>query len=170
MTTAQEAWSAGIDAAVRDNTINKAGFADAIRQVLTQRFSDAQAKAWIDAVATEYHRLGLINNPTYSSLRGAITKAGADSSLALFEALGLSISVMAETIPATQSAQLVDLREDRDQIDAALARCDELIAAEPTGTVGRLIKDVLRQGKVNLRQHRMQVRSEIQVITGDPDA
>lgn len=170
MTDIVQAFRAGIDAVIADNTLNRGGFADAIRTVITARFTNAQATAWIDAIAAEYNRLGLINNATYNSLRGSIIGAtDAAQAEALFSALGPSINALPETAPAVEAAQLIDLREERDQIDNAIDRCDVLIAAEPVGTVGRMVKDVLRQGKQSLRGHKEDVRQAINNITGDPD-
>ena len=170
MATTEEAWEAGVDAVVADSSLNRGGFADALRTVITARFTDAEAKAWIDAIAVEYNRLGILNNPTYASLRGSINNDGKDAAMALFVALGVAVNALPESVPAIEGASLVSLRDERDQINNAIDRCDVLIAAEPSGTVGRLVKDVLREGKRQLRSHRENVRSAIQAITGDPDA
>lgn len=169
MTTAADGWQAGIDAVVADNTLNRGGFADAMRTVLTANFSNAEAVAWIDELAVEFHRLGLINNPTYNNLRGHIITDAAVHRL-LFDALAVAINALASTSPASLSARLLDLREERDQIDGAIDRLDAIIEAEPSGTVGRLVKDVQRTGKNNLRGRKEELRAEIQTITGDPDS
>jgi hypothetical protein len=170
MTTTADAYQAGIDAVIADNTLNRGGFADALQTVLTARFTQAEATTWIDAIAAEYARLGVINNPTYNNLRGEIITEGSVTSRAMFEALAVTLNALDESVPAIQSAALLDLRDERDNINAAIDRCDALIAAEPGGTVGRLVKDVLRIGKGELRQHKQQLRDQIQNITGDPDA
>jgi len=170
MTDTNEAFRAGIDAVLADNTLNGGGFNDAIRTVLTANFSNAEAGAWRDAIAGVYESVGLINNATYNNLRGSIINADtADEAEALFNALGAAIAQLPETAPAVLSAQLIDLRDERDNFDAALDRCDVLIAAEPNGTVGRFVKDILRNGKDLLRQEKQRVREQIQAITGDPD-
>ncbi len=168
MTTINDAWQAGIDAVVADNTLNRAGFVDALQTVLDRRFSNGDGNAWCDAVAAEFNRLGLINQPTYNRLRANIIDDPV-AHRALFDALG-TIGQLPETLPALQSAQLIDLRDERDSVNGAITRCDELIAAEPGGTVGRLVKDVLREGKRNLRGFKEQLRDQIRNITGDPDA
>lgn len=168
MTTISEAWQAGIDAVVADNTLNRGGFADAIRTVVTVRFSNAEAGDWIDAIAVEFNRLGIINNPTYGNLRGNIIGDAVAHRL-LFDSLA-TVQQLPEGQPAISALNLLDLREQRDNIDAAITRCNDLIAAEPGGVVGRLVKDVLRQGKESLRGHKEQVRNEIRNITGDPDS
>jgi len=170
MTTTVTGFRAGIDAVIADNTLNQNGFEAAVRTVLTARFSNAEAAAWVTAIYTEYNRLGLINNPTYGNMRGSIISAGASLAQDLFEALSVAINALPETGPAADSARLIDLREDRDNVNLALDRLDALIAAEPNGTVGRLVKDVLREGKNSLRQYKEQLRTQIQGITGDPDA
>ncbi len=170
MTDITIAFRAGIDAVIVDNTLNRGGFTTAVRTVLTARFTQAEGNAWVDAIAAEYNRLGLINNPTYNNLRGSIINAtDADEAEALFSALAVSIGALPETAPASESAQLIDLRDERDNINGAIDRCDVLIAAEPAGTVGRLVKEVLREGKRLLRQQKEQVRDAIRNITGDPD-
>lgn len=166
MTDTTQAYRAGIDAVIADGTLNKGGFADAIRTVLTARFSNADAIAWIDAIAVEYNRLGLINNPTYNNLRNSINDA--DISEALFDSLA-SVAQLPEGQPASASALLIDLRETRDNIDAAIDRLQAIIDAEPGGAVGRLVKEIQRNGKDLLRNEKQQVRTQIQSITGDPD-
>lgn len=170
MTTITDAYSAGIDAVIADNTLNRGGFADAIRTVLTANFSNAEATTWIDALAAEYNRLGLINNPTYNNFRSGIINAGKPTALDLWTALLGTLSGLAESVPAIASAQLVTLRDERDNVDAAIDRFDVLIAAEPGGTVGRLVKDEMRDSKQRLRDRKQDIRNAIQAITGDPDA
>lgn len=169
MTTTSDAYQAGIDAVVADNTLNMNGFEDAIQTVLTARFNNAEADAWVTAIVDEYARLGMINAATYNRLRASIITDPVAARV-LFDALAATINALPDTLPAIQSAQLIDLREDRDQINNGLDRLDVLIAAEPNGTVGRLVKDILREGKNLLRQHKQVVRDQIQNITGDPDS
>lgn len=170
MTTAAEAWQAGIDAVVADNTLNRGGFADAIRTVLVFRFSNAEATDWIDAVAVEFERLGIINNPTYNNLRGHII-ADPVEHRTLFDALATTLDALPESIVASDSAKLVELREDRDSTNDALARLDVLIAAEPApAPVRRLVREILRNGKDHLRDRRERVKSLINALAGDPDA
>lgn len=169
MTDIATAWQAGIDAVVADNTLNRGGFVDALQSVITDGLSNAEGNDYVDAVATEFNRLGVINNPTYNNLRGNII---ADPVLHrnLYDALAVSLNQLPEAGPVLAAARLTELRDDRDNINAALDRCDALIAAEPNGTVGRLVKDILRDGKRSLRQYKEQLRDEIRNITGDPDS
>lgn len=167
MTTTTEAWQAGIDAVVADGTLTRGAFADAIRTVLTANFSNAEATAWIDAVAAEFNRLGQINNPTYNNLRGNII-ADAVVHRALYDALA-TLGQLAEIKPAELSAELIELRDERDNADAAIDRLDVLIDDEPAGPTRKLVRDVLRQGKDQLRQHKQDLRNRIQQIVGDPD-
>jgi hypothetical protein len=170
MTTLNEAFRAGIDAVIADNSLSRGDFGDAMRTVLTANFSPSEATALVDAIAAEYNRLGLISNPTYNNLRGMIIgAASADQAEALFEALGAGIGLLPEVAPANLSAQLIDLRDERDNVDGAITRLDDLIAAEPPGTVGRLVKETFRFGKDQLRQQKEQLRDAIRNITGDPD-
>lgn len=164
-----EAWQAGVDAVVADNTLNRGGFTDALQTVITDGLGQAEGNTYVDAVATEFNRLGLINNPTYNNLRGNII-ADPVVHVELYTALATTLNALPEAAPFTQAAQLTGLRDERDNIDAAITRCDDLIAAEPGGTVGRLVKDVLRDGKRELRQFKERIRDEIRNILGDPDA
>lgn len=170
MTDTVRAFRAGIDAVFLDNALSGGDFNDVLLTVLTAQFSNAEASAWRDAIAVELNRLELCSNPTYVSMRNQFILAStAQRAEDLFAAL-TTINALPETVPAHNSARLIDLRVDRDEVVNALARCDVLIAAEPAGTVGRLVKDVLRQGKSQLQQYREQLRTEIQNITGDPDS
>jgi len=170
MTDTVQAFRAGIDAVFLDNALSAGDFNSALQSVLTAQFSNADAAAWRDAIAVELNRLELCNTPTYVSMRNQFILAStAQRAEDLFAAL-TTINALPETEPALLSARLIDLREDRDEVNNALARCDVLIAAEPAGTVGKLVKDVLRQGKDSLRGYREQLRTEIQNITGDPDS
>lgn len=168
MSTIADAWQAGINAVIADNTINRGAFADAIRTVVTIQFSNAQATAWIDAVAAELERTNVINNPTYNNLRSHVIDDPVKHR-ALFDSMS-TVQQLVEGQPAIQALYLLELRGDRDNIDGALTRVNALIAAEPSGPVGRLVKEVLRQGKQQLRDHKEQVRNEIRTITGDPDS
>lgn len=170
MTTVADAYSAGVDAVVADNTLNRGGFVDALQTVIMRGLSNAEGNAFCDAVATLYQSLNQINNPTYNNLRGDIIDDGAVVAKAKFDALAVTINALPETVPVINAARLIDLRDERDNVDAAITRADALIAAEPRGTVGRLIKDVLRNGKGLLRQQKQTLRDEIRNITGDPDS
>jgi hypothetical protein len=163
MTTINDAWQAGIDAVVADNTINKGDFADAIRTVITSNFSNAEATDWIDAVATEFNRLGVINNPTYSNLRGNIID-DAVAHRALFDSLS-TIGQLPETQPAIPALELIELRADRDEINTSIASMQGF----KTGAT-RQVKEALNQGIQNLQGHKEEIRERIRQITGDPDS
>lgn len=169
MTTIADVYQGGVDAVIADNTLNRAGFVDAMQLVVTG-ISNAEGVAYVDALAVEYERLGIINNPTYSSLRNEIINEGAVTTLVQFESLATVLNALPEASPIIDAVSLFELRDTRDQINAAIDRCDVLIAAEPSGKVGRLVKDVLREGKRLLRQHKSEVRDHIQSLTGDPDS
>lgn len=168
MATVADAWQAGIDAVVADNTLNRGGFVDAMQTVITSNLSNAEGNAYVDAVAAEFERLGIINNPTYSNLRSNIISDPVVHRN-LYDALAVTINALTEAEPVIQAAELTRLREDRDEADNAIDRLDVLIAAEPNGAVGRLVKDVMREGKRQLRQYKQEVRDQIRNIIGDPD-
>ena len=163
------AWQAGIDAVVADNTLNRGGFVDAMQTVITDGLSNAEGNAYVDAVATRLNGFDIINNPTYPSLRGKII-ADPVAHRTLYDALATDLNALPEAEPVLAAARLTGARDDRDNVNAALARLDVLIAAEPAGTVGRLVKDVMRDGKRALRQYKEELRDQIRNITGDPDA
>ena len=167
-TTTRDAFEAALDAIILDNGLNQNGFENAIQSVLTANFNNAEADAYVTAIVAEYFRLG-INTATYSNFRNSLLNAGKVASLALWDALNPTISGLPEASPAEQSAFLISLRDERDNIDAAIDRFNVLIAAEPNGTVGRLVKDEMRAAKVRLRERKQAVRDAIQAITGDPD-
>ena len=120
----------------------------------------------MDAVAAEYARLGIINNPTYNNLRGEIIREGRDTALALYEALAVTINALPDWEPVHQAARLMTLRAERDQIDASIDRLNEIIAAETE----RQVKDAVRVGRDELRGHKETLRNSIRAITGDPDS
>ena len=168
MTDIALAYQAGIDAVVADNTLNRGGFVDAMQTVITDNLSNAEGNAYVDAVAAEFNRLGIINNPTYNNLRGNIIADPAVHT-SLYAALAVSLNALPEAQPVIDAAELTKLRDERDNVDAAITRCDDLIAAEPAGTVGRLVKEVLRNGKRELRSHKQSLRDAIRNLIGDPD-
>ncbi len=164
MTTIIDAWQAGDDAVVADNGLTKNEFTLAVRTVLTSNFSPTVAGEWVDAVAAEFERLELINNPTWNNLRGNII-SDAVAHMALFEALA-TVAQLPETEPAIRSATLLSLRATRDVIDASIDRLDVIIAAESDP----LVKEAVRIGKRATQEEKQRIRDEIQAITGDPDA
>jgi hypothetical protein len=163
MTTLSDAWQAGIDAVVVDNTLSKGDFADAMRTVITSNFSNGEATSLIDAVATEFNRVGVINNPTYGNLRSNIIN-DAVAHKALFDSLS-TIGQLGEAKPAEAALELIELRAERDEINTSITTMQGF----KTGAT-RQVKDALNQGIENLRGHKEQIRQRIQQITGDPDS
>lgn len=167
MTTSTDAYQAGIDAVVADNTLNRGGFIDAIQATITG-VSNAEGGDWVDAIAVEFNRLGIINNPTYNNLRGNIISDPLVHR-ELFDSLS-TIGRLPETSVIDEAAELMTLRDDRDNTNDALDRLDVLIADEPAGPTRRLVREVLRQGKNSLRGRKEEIRQRIQQLTGDPDS
>jgi hypothetical protein len=170
MTTIRDGYEAGVDAVIADNTISRGEFVDAVQTVITSGLSNAEGNAWVDALAVEYNRLGQHNNPTYNSHRGFIISSGKTLAMDLFDAFNRNITGLPESVPVVDAAQLTLLRDERDNVDAAIDRMDVLIANEPGGTVGRLVKEELRIGKQRLKNRKQAIRDAIQAITGDPDS
>ena len=169
MANVRDAWEAGVDAIIADPTINRGAFVDAMQTIITQGLSNAEGNAYVDAVAAVYESIGLINNATFNNLRNEINTEGKPTSMAAFDALEPAINLDAAALPVNNAARLMELRDERDNADAAITRLDDLIAAEPAGVVGRFVKDVLRNGRRDVRQHKQAVRDEIRNLTGDPD-
>lgn len=169
MTTVTDAWQAGIDAVVADNTLGRGGFVNAMQTVITSGLSNQEGNNYVNAVATDFNRLGQINNPSYNNLRGNII-ADAVLHRSLYDALATSLNALPEALPVISAARLTELRADRDQVDAAITRVDEIITNEPPSRVRRLVRDAIRPGKDLLRQHKQALRDEIRNITGDPDS
>ena len=170
MTTIAEVWEAAVDAVIADNTLNRAGFVDALQTVITTGLSNSEGNDYVDAIAVEFERLGLINNATYNNLRGEIISEGKVTAMAQYEALAITLNALPAAVPVLEALELQNLREDRDEADNAIDRCQALIDAEPSGAVGRLVKEVLRDGKRQIAEYKRSVRDQIQNITGDPDS
>ena len=170
MTTVADAYNAAVDAVIADPNLNRAGFVDAMQGVITRGLSNAEGNAFVDAMATLYQSLNQINNNTYAQLRGDIVDDGADVAKEKFIAFATAINTLPETGPLLVAANLIDLREDRDNINAAIDRLEELRVAEPNSPFARLVRSALNQGKQQIREYRQQIRDAIQSATGDPDS
>ncbi len=169
MTTIIDAFEAGVDAVIADPTLSKNEFENAIRAFVTP-LSIPDADAWVTELIDEYERIDLINNPTWANFRNKIAGDLKPLSLDVFEAMASAVALLPTSPQVEEDIRLMDLREDRDNTDGALDRMDVLIAAEPPGAVGRLVKQTLRAGKDLLRANKEQIREEIKAITGDPDS
>ena len=155
MTDIATAWAAGVDAVLADNTLNRGGFVDALQTVITARFNNGEGNAFTDAIAAEYARLGVINNPTYNNLRAEIIREGRDTALALFDALAVTIN----------AARVIELRTERDEVNTSIARLQDLRTGE-----SRQVREAINLGVEQLRVYREQLRDELRNLTGDPDA
>lgn len=164
MTTITEAFEAGVDAVIADNTLNKNGFRDAVKTVIVQRLSNAEATAWIDALIVEYERLGIINNPTYGNWRSELISEGAATAMALFDALAVSINSLPESAQPNIAVRVINLRAARDEINTSISTVQGFKAGET-----QQVKEALDQGVIHLQALREAVREELRGITGDPD-
>lgn len=167
----RDTFEAGLDAVIADNTLNRGGFVDAMQTVITSGFSNAEGNAWVDAVAALYATYGL-GNGSYSNWRNNVLLGSTkDEVLALFDSINRAITGLPETVPLSSAIELFNLREERDNIDAAMTRLDDLIAAEPgPAAVRRIVREELREAKQRLRDRKQAVRAAIQAATGDPDS
>jgi hypothetical protein len=168
MITLSDAWQAGIDAVIADNSLTRGQFTDAMQTVIIDGLSQGDGNDYVNAVAEEFERLGLINNATYSNLRADIISDPVKHRL-LYDALLGELNSLPEAEPVLDAVELTNLRDERDNVDNAIDRLDVLIGAEPGGTVGSLVKEAMRGGKANLRTHKQALRDQIRNITGDPD-
>ena len=165
MTTIVDAFKAGIDAVIADPTINRSAFVDAVQTVITQRLSNQEGNDWVDAIAVEYNRLGIINQPTYNRLRNHIESEGADVANELFIALQAVITLLPESAEPISAVRIMDLRNERDEINTSIATMQGF----QTGATAQ-VREALRQGIESLRQHRENVRAQLRGLIGDPDA
>ena len=168
----REVFEAGVDAVIADNTLNRQGFVDAMQTVVTSGFSNAEGNAWVDAVAAFYNSLEQCNNPAYNSWRNqALLGLTKPAVMGVFDEFTRSISGLAEHVPLAQAIELQNLREQRDNIDAAIDRLDVLIGAEPgPPAVRQIVREQLRESKQRLRELKQNIRAAIQAATGDPDS
>jgi len=156
MTTNADAYQAGVDAVIADNTLNQNGFENAIQTVATG-ISNPEADAWVVAIFTEYERLGIINNPTYGSLRGEIINEGAVTSLALFAALAVTINAFPESDPVNADIRKIDLRAERDEVDGNIVILQGLRTGQP-----RQVKEAINVGINELRGYKQNIITELQ--------
>ena len=166
MTTTSDAWRAGVDAVFADNTLNRNGFVDAIQTVLHTRFGNPEGRAWVDAIATLQFGLGYISADSYNQLRNdEILRDTAQGAQDRFDALAVGINQLPESAPAIESAQLIELRADRDSVDTSITTMQGF----KTGAT-RQVTDALNIGIDALRTEKENLRAQIRRITGDPDA
>ena len=151
-----------VDAIIADNTLNKGGAADAIRIVATGS-SGAEARAWIDAIAVEYGRLGIINEPgTYNKLRAEIIREGVTTAEELFTALATSINALDESVVINEDLRRVDLRDQRNEVTISIATMKGFkIGASDQ------VKDALDHGIAELRKERERVKTELKGLNED---
>jgi len=162
MITTSDAFQAGIDAVLADNTLGRGGFVDAIQTVIAQRFNNVQGSSWVDAIAVEMNRVGSINNPTYGSMRNKIIDAPVECA-ALFTAL-TSINALPETIPAQEAIKIIELRSDRDEVAASIGILNTFKVGQPPQ-----VFEAVNVGINQLRGFREQIRDQLRNLIGDPD-
>ncbi len=165
MTTLADVYEAGVDAVIADNTISRGDFSTAMRTVATTGVTLVEANAFMDALATFFNAIGLINNPTYNNLRGEIINEGKVTALAQFDALASPISLLPETTPLNTGIALMDLRTERDEVQTSV---DRMVVLK--GTESRQVKDALNLGIDQLRGYKEDLRTQIQNLTGDGDS
>ena len=158
MSTNADAWQAGIDAVIADNTLNRGGFADAIRTVATLS-SNAETTAWIDAIAVALESIGIINNPSYNNLRAEIIIEGAVVARGQFDALQTLINALPESTSINVELRKLFLRAERDQVDGNI---DTLKGFRPGQN--RQVRDAINLGIAGLREYKQSVKDELKGI------
>lgn len=160
MTTNSEAFEAGVDAVIADNTLNQNGFENAVQTIATG-ISNAEADAWVAALVVEYNRVGITNNPTYGNFRGEIINEGKATALALFGALAATINALDETQPVNTDLRKIDLRADRDEVNTSIDTLQAFIDL-PAST--KQVKEALRIGIHELRGLKRRIIDELQAM------
>lgn len=164
MTTLNDAYEAGVDAVIADNTISKNGFENAI-QALVTTLNNADADTWVTELVGDYERLDIINNPTWANFRSNIISDGKPLAMDVFAGLEASITLLPTTPQVREDINLMDLRIERDEVNTSIVTMQGF---KPGQT--KQVKDALDIGVDALRLRKEQVRSEIRDITGDPDS
>lgn len=131
-----------VDAIIADNSTSRAD-AGAVIESFGPTMSGSDARNWIDEVATEYNSLGIITNPTYSSLRNNHIVADGDvAAKDLFDALAARVQLLSLT---TTIQAAIDL-ESRAQALATIPANRLLVEAQQTGGVNQQLDDAYQQG------------------------
>lgn len=164
MTTLNDMYEAGVDAIIADNTLNRNGFEDALKAVVTT-LNNADADQWVTELIDEYFRLDGINNQTYNSFRSRIISDGKTLTMELFKALETAVNTLATTPQVREDINLMNLRIERDEVDTSITTMQGF---KPGQTAQ--VRDALNVGIDALRIQKERLRDEIRTITGDPDS
>jgi hypothetical protein len=108
------------EAVIADNALTRGEAGDVI-EVFGPTMPGAAARNWIDAIATQYESLGIINNPTWASLRSEIINEGVAKSMALFGAMASGINSLPESIPINEAIQIQSNEDIKSTIPANIA-------------------------------------------------
>lgn len=173
MTTLAQAYGEWADLVeINGNTVTKNDARDILR-AHAPSLSHAEGSAWWDAYAILLGSLGVVDNPSPTYANGVRFQAindGAAKVKLLFDALAVAINQMPESVTVNAALRLAELRDERDSVDDAITRVEEIIANEPDTTVGRLVSETLKACERELSEHKQRLRDEIRNIIGDPDA
>ncbi len=90
------------------------------------RLKNAEAGAFLDAVAVKYAALGIINNGTYTGLRNEISNTGEAGSNDLFNALRGDVFELPEAAIVINEIALDELKSDLAGINANLQTVRDL--------------------------------------------
>ena len=103
-------------------TLNEAGD---ILQTYTRGVGDAEARQWWNAVAAEYARLNIINQPDYRQLRGHVIGSEGPAN-ELFDALATAINSLPESDEVNKGLDRQNRDDDLAAIDPNIARIEAL--------------------------------------------
>ncbi len=159
-----EAYAAIVDAIIADNGLSRSAAIDVL-QTFADGVNNTEGGDWIDAVAGDYFRLGLISNSNYNQLRAGIITDDTDLAKDKFDALISSINALPETPIVAEGIRLKDLRADRDEVDTSITTLQDFRTGQT-----QQVKDALNAGIELLKIEKERLREEIRIITGDPDS
>ena len=158
MSTNPDAWQAGIDATILDNTISKNEFADAIQTVATLN-SNPEVALWIDEIVASFDSIGVINNPTFNSLRAEIINEGAVVSRAQFGSLQTLVNNLPSTTPINEGLRMLELRSERDQVNGNIVTLNTLKVGQ-----NRQVREAINLGIDDLRAYKQRLTEELQAM------
>lgn len=130
MNEIQDAFAGLVDAIILDNALTRSQAGDVI-ETFGPTLPGVVARDWIDAVAAEYNRLGIINNPTWSSLRNGVITDGDVASKLLFIALLASINALPESAAVNAAVAFESNAQTKATIPANLVLLEGFKTGDP---------------------------------------
>ncbi len=157
MSTINQAFNALAVAAIADPTLTR-GDAGAVIEAFGPDMRGSDARNWLDAVATLYESLGIINNPTWGNFRNEIVNEGLAVATALFDNLLGGINAL----PETQTILVFIDRLDKQQQLAEVTTSLNTFAGFKVGATQQ-VSDALDVGINALEDLKFQLESQLNV-------